>query len=450
MAPRQSVLIFLLAHLLPTNHHVVVLALRSGSVTPSSSSSAAIAVAVTAVVKQERAPLVSELQRCLTPFDVLDRIGRHVTPQIDPDGSLSSLILVRLSKQLISLENNNSFDETAKNDTEHLLGRKGADTLLASVTQCLASADLSNLDALVEGTKACSILSRLLPRSAAGVLCWEPLGQFWEEHAPKLVHTMQDHHLSSVSWAFDGFRLVSHSGGGRDVDDSSLKLPKILQDAYDALDLPFCILPGCLLQEGIPDFSVATLTQEVNFSVDEIRTTASEQVVPERRQTAWQGDESVGPFCYSGKRMPRSDWSVTVQRIRDRLQQATGQYYNGCLLNLYPDGRSGMRYHIDPDQGMLWDYNTAVVSVGATRRFAFRPIAAAAAASGSGSSRLKGGQQPPPPPPHNFVVMHGDVAYMFGDCQERFQHTIKNADNKNETAPRVSLVFKRTWNYQKK
>ena len=101
-----------------------------------------------------------------------------------------------------------------------------------------------------------------------------------------------------------------------------------------------------------------------------------------------------------------------------------------------------MRYHIDPDQGTLWDYDTAVVSIGATRRFAFRPVVA----SGKGSS-IKERQ---PPQPHNNVVMHGNVTYMFGDCRECFQHAVQNADNKNETTRRVSLVFKQTWNYQKK
>jgi alkylated DNA repair dioxygenase AlkB len=125
--------------------------------------------------------------------------------------------------------------------------------------------------------------------------------------------------------------------------------------------------------------------------------------------------------------MPRKAWSPSVESVRDRLQKAIGQYYDCCLLNHYPDGGSGMRYHIDPDQGLLWDFDTTVVSVGASRRFAFRPI-------GQASS-----------PPHNFVVMHGDVCHMYQKCQETFQHTVKKAENRNDTAPRVSLVYKRTW-----
>jgi alkylated DNA repair dioxygenase AlkB len=85
-----------------------------------------------------------------------------------------------------------------------------------------------------------------------------------------------------------------------------------------------------------------------------------------------------------------------------------------------------MRYHADPDQGTLWDHDTAVVSFGATGQFCFHKIE-------SGDT-------------FNFVLMHGDVTYMFADCQQQFQHTVKKADNKREKAARVSLVFKQTWN----
>jgi alkylated DNA repair dioxygenase AlkB len=43
-----------------------------------------------------------------------------------------------------------------------------------------------------------------------------------------------------------------------------------------------------------------------------------------------------------------------------------------------------------------------------------------------------------------FVLFQGDVTEMFGDCQSRFQHTVKTAEGKNEMAPRASLVFKKT------
>mmetsp|Transcript_28564 Transcript_28564/g.28904 ORF Transcript_28564/g.28904 Transcript_28564/m.28904 type:complete len:84 (-) Transcript_28564:745-996(-) len=77
------------------------------------------------------------------------------------------------------------------------------------------------------------------------------------------------------------------------------------------------------------------------------------------------------PFSYSGKDMETAPWSAITESVRNCLYDTRGYYYDGCLSNLYPDGGSGMRYHIDPDQGTLWDRETAVVSIGATRRFSF-------------------------------------------------------------------------------
>ena len=203
------------------------------------------------------------------------------------------------------------------------------------------------------------------------------------------------------------------------------------------MDLPFRIRPRffdsyVFDNEGV--LCVKEFVQEVDFQVDTIRTSTN-TTVQERRQTAWQGDEHVAPFAYSGKSMVRNSWSPLVLQIRNELYKETSHYYDGCLLNLYPDGYSGMRYHVDPDQGTLWGYETVVVSVGATRRFAFRLIESDGDDDVTKDSLSR---------PHIFVLMNGDVTEMFDDCQERFQHTVKPADKKQEKAPRVSLVFKKT------
>jgi alkylated DNA repair dioxygenase AlkB len=179
-------------------------------------------------------------------------------------------------------------------------------------------------------------------------------------------------------------------------------------------------------------FTVASFVKQIDFQIETIQTT-SNRTVAERRQTAWEGDEHVENFEYSGKSMRRLTWSDVVANVRDRLHNETSQYYDGCLLNFYPDGDSAMRYHIDPDQGVLWDYETAVVSIGATRRFSFRE-------SSGGDESNK---------PHVFVLMNGDVTEMFNDCQERFQHTVQKSSVKGESASRVSLVFKKTLGYSK-
>ena len=85
------------------------------------------------------------------------------------------------------------------------------------------------------------------------------------------------------------------------------------------------------------------------------------------------------------------------------------------------------------DQGQLWGFDTCVVSVGATRRFAFREIPNGAKNKDNKSSL-----------PHNFVVMNGEVTHMFGRCQFEYQHAVKTAEEKGECASRSSLVFKQS------
>lgn len=64
-----------------------------------------------------------------------------------------------------------------------------------------------------------------------------------------------------------------------------------------------------------------------------------------------------------------------------------------------------MRFHADPLYG-AWETETAVVSIGQARRFIFR-------AASDVTSRWE------------YTVGNGDVVFMWGDCQERLQHSIK-------------------------
>jgi alkylated DNA repair dioxygenase AlkB len=309
-----------------------------------------------------------------------------------------------------------------------------ATAILSSLTAQLAPNEPCAIDqdAALETIKAACVVSRLGASAPLKSHVYEPIAEFWQDRAAKCaeLHSLRDgpfdlqpHQLSGLKWAFDSFSL-SHP--------ALFTLPSIYLKAYEELELPFCVIP-----EGIraSNLSVDALMKQVDFRVDEIRTN-SNQLVTERRQTAWQGDDGVPDFVYSSKSMPRQEWSPLVRDVRDQLFEKTLQRYDCCLLNLYPDGESAMRYHADPDQGTLWDYETAVVSVGATRKVAFRPSKPDVYRLSEANTSTS---------PHSFHVLHGDVMFMFNDCQELFQHTVKKAGSKGEGSPRSSLVFKRTW-----
>ena len=386
--------------------------------------------------KNSSKSLAFELQKCATPSQVLQNVAPYINPSVDPSGNVASLVLIRLAKQCISLDNNSKNDEQAAQQWKSkIFEEKSASDILKNVVNSLAVSALSDpkvvpmneesLDAVVEGTKALAILARLLPEFISQST-YSSILKKWSNVDEMACSCLEEHQLSGLHWAYHCFQHLAKNSS-RNNSDSVIQLPDNLQKHYESLNLPFRIIPGSFEKEL--DFSVDNLRKQVAFQVDTIKTT-SNQVVQERRQTAWQGDEGVAPFEYSGKAMPRMPWSPLVRSVRDGLVHITDEYYDGCLLNLYPDGGSAMRYHIDPDQGTLWDYSTAVVSVGATRRVAFRDVP-----DKNGKSKNK---------PHNFVVMNGDVMEMVKDCQVRYQHAVKPADNKREQTARSSLVFKRS------
>jgi len=359
-------------------------------------------------------PTFADLQRCITPEDMLQKVGAHLPCGSSQEGVLllSSTLLVRLSKRVITLDNQHKYSFEATQNSDVPYQSWSWDPLQNVVESFLSSGSWSTspklIEAAVDGLKAAAVLARLCPNLPTSY--WTPLIHRWQQETPNSL--VEDYHLSGIKWSMDCFQCAG-------IEDASLS--PSLQLAYDALNLPFCVRPGALSE--LNDLNLWNLLNQVEFQVDTIKT-SSNKIVQERRQTAWEGDDSVAPFEYSGKSMPRRPWSPVVEAARDVLHDQTGVYYDGCLLNHYPDGGSGMRYHIDPDQGTLWDFSTAVVSVGATRKFAFRET--------TGSK------------PHVFTLLQGDCTEMFGDCQSRYQHTVKTAETPHEQAARASLVFKKT------
>lgn len=193
--------------------------------------------------------------------------------------------------------------------------------------------------------------------------------------------------------------------------------------------------------------------------------------------------------------------AVSPPKVRDALAATTGVVYDSVLVNLYPDGKAGMRFHVDPLYGR-WTPRQAVVSLGDTRTFVFREISDYNVRCVRGGRRrgrcrqAKGanwqgrcfgwdsrevlpplqtctwhacvaqqqqqavetacplclGPHPYPTPilvPHvcthprwTYSVRNGDCVLMFGDCQDRLQHCIKVERRGEDAGPRMSLVFK--------
>lgn len=396
--------------------------------------------------KSESAALIRTLQaECHTPSLLLSKVGSKLSPKNDANGRVSSLVLVRLAKFAVERTNaamcgdrrviNNLWDEDDDPNKAIDILRGVCSTLAISIASSEA-----DLDSGVEGIKAAGVLSRLLDlehdnndASSVGgsAAIFMPLVQNYYNVA---IDKMEDHHLSGLRWAFDNLSLSLNNGNATDDD----LLPTHINDSYRKLNLPFRIRPGLL--NSISGLTVSALTSQVKFKAETIHTTSTDRSVKERRLTAWEGESSdIQGFAYSGKVMETSLFSPLVLAVRDELVRKTGVSYDCCLLNLYTNGESGMRYHIDPDQGTLWGYETVVVSVGATRKFSFRDIPGLTKDNGDDDntkSSKKTGIV------HNFYVLDGDTTEMFADCQQKYQHTVKTS--RGEKAARSSLVYKKT------
>ena len=387
------------------------------------------------VPKSHPKPFLQLIQAAYTPHDLLKNIGQHLNTSNDHEGKVASLVLVRLSKMLITIDNSQfepHLNATREAKQSYTFGKDDVSVIghicqvLSTSIQNIDSNDGQIVDTLVDGVKAAAVLSRILHRSSIikSQICDTTIINLvtsCRSFDPKMLGP---HHLSGLVWSFNCFEHQC----------ANVIVPERIVVSYRDLKLPFRVRPGFLVRHTTSiernkqfDLTLENIKSQVDFSAEEIRT-SNGVVVRERRQTAWEGEESVPGFAYSGKVMETKPFSPVVRSVRDTLSDEMGSHYDCCLLNLYPDGDSGMRYHIDPDQGEAWGYDTCVVSVGATRRFSFRDI--------PGKDSTMKSQ------PHNFVVMDGDVTHMFDRCQFEFQHAVKTSEDKGEKASRSSLVFK--------
>ena len=153
----------------------------------------------------------------------------------------------------------------------------------------------------------------------------------------------------------------------------------------------------------------------------------------EPRGTAWFSNNNH-TFAYGGKVMKPKPLPPILQTIADQLEKSIKIRYDSVLVNYYPNGSSGMRYHSDPlmdpdDQTrQIWSDDSAVVSLGDTRRFKVRQTDLPK----EGEERFY----------KEYLVQNGDVIHMFNRCQQLFQHTVQTEKRTKDVGPRISLVFK--------
>lgn len=117
------------------------------------------------------------------------------------------------------------------------------------------------------------------------------------------------------------------------------------------------------------DFYFKTLFDSIEWRNDEARIFGKHIITA--RKVAWYAEEKF-PYRYSGSTKYALAWTPELLELKKRVEELTQTTYNSCLLNLYHSGKEGMAWHSDNEAELKQGGSIASVSLGATRKFAFK------------------------------------------------------------------------------
>jgi len=138
------------------------------------------------------------------------------------------------------------------------------------------------------------------------------------------------------------------------------------------------------------------------------------------RLSCWMGDADAH-YRYSGADFLPHPWAPAVLELREQVQQACAGRFNSVLLNRYRDGRDSMGWHSDDEPELGPAPLIASLSLGAPRRFLLR-------------------RRDDPARKFEYLLGHGDLLLMRGQCQRDYQHALpKTARVSGE---RINLTFR--------
>lgn len=165
------------------------------------------------------------------------------------------------------------------------------------------------------------------------------------------------------------------------------------------------------------DALLQAVLAEVPWEIHRIRMFGREVASP--RLSCWIGDPGA-TYTYSRSRFEPRPWTPALAGLRERLARELDVRFNSVLANRYRDGADAMGWHSDDEPELGPEPVIASVSLGAPRRFAFRP-------------RGEGGRV-------DLVLEHGSLLVMAGRTQHAWRHAIPRT--RRPLGERVNLTFR--------
>ena len=184
--------------------------------------------------------------------------------------------------------------------------------------------------------------------------------------------------------------------------------------------LPFdgeAIYYGPVIPAELADQYYQTLFDDIEWRNDEAFIFGKRFVT--KRKVAWYGEKPF-PYRYSNATKIALPWTETLQKIKSKIEEVSGETYNSCLLNLYHTGEEGMGWHSDGEKELKKQGAIASVTLGAERKFAFKHK----------ETKVT----------HSVILQNGSLLVMKGACQEHWKHRLP--PTKKVKTARVNLTFR--------
>ncbi|KAI3631627.1 hypothetical protein MIR68_010100 [Amoeboaphelidium protococcarum] len=129
--------------------------------------------------------------------------------------------------------------------------------------------------------------------------------------------------------------------------------------------------------------------------------------------------------------LPFVSWSSypMVEEIARQIERdikLPAGYFNVALCNLYRDGKDSMGWHADDEKRHGPSPTIASLSFGDARRFLIKP---------KSKSHVTSDYK------YEYVLGHGDLLVMEGQCQDHWQHSIPKTAKL--VGPRLNITFRK-------
>lgn len=159
------------------------------------------------------------------------------------------------------------------------------------------------------------------------------------------------------------------------------------------------------------------LLENIDWSKDKVKLFGKIYIT--EREVAWYADDDLS-YTYSGEKKVPKAWSAELLNLKHTIEEATGETFNACLLNLYHSGNEGMGWHSDDEPELGNEPVIASLSLGAKRKFAFKHK----------HDQLK----------YSLELEHGSLLLMKGRTQHDWKHALPKS--KKVGLPRINLTFR--------